>query len=243
MRTQRPLALVELFLFTVVLAAFLTANAVANETDVIGGIVVEAAGYPEVVLVRSGDSSCTGVIVGPRVIATAAHCVTTGRSVEFEIAGKKHYAEMTRSELYPEIDHDLALGLVKEEIEGVRPASIGKKLQATARVAMLGFGCTTPGGGGGNDGILRLGMTVVTQLDKYDAITRHPAGAALCFGDSGAPLYAGDARSHTLLGVGSKGNINDTSYFVRVDTAASQVAFWKFIMNHEVTICGINGDC
>lgn len=241
MRTQRPLAAAELFLFSLV-TFLLTAPAYAAETDVIGGITVGPAAFPEVVQVRNDGSSCTGVIVGPRVIATAAHCVRNGSKATFTAGGKEYVAKMTRSDLYPREDHDLALGVVSEEIEGVRPASIGTVPAEGDRVAIVGYGCTQPGGGGGNDGKLRLGMTKVTSLEKYDVVTKLEEGGALCFGDSGAPLY-GDSRGHVVLGLGSKGNIQNTSYFVRVDTAASQATFWKFIAENDAGICGLDLEC
>jgi hypothetical protein len=148
---------------------------------------------------------------------------------------------MTRSPLYPRNDHDIALGIIDQEVTGIKFASIGGDASKGVDITLAGYGCVRPGGGGGNDGILRVGDNRVINLSGYDMVSRMQGGGALCFGDSGGPAFLRD--TNILLGVNSKGNIQDTNYNTRTDTQASRDFFAKFAQQTGVEICGINKDC
>jgi hypothetical protein len=220
----------------VVTSAALAALVATANDRVIHGEPVAPEEHQEVVVLKSDGARCTAVVVGPRVIITAAHCAV--ERAEFTVGEKTYSAKVTRSPLFPEEDHDVALGVTDVEIP-VRPATIGGEPLEGQDVAILGYGCTEFGGGGGNDGVLRKGASKVSGTHNHDVVTKLAEGGALCFGDSGGPLY----HAGQLLGVGSKGNIIDTSYFARTDTEASRTFFEAFAGENQVEICGINADC
>jgi len=210
----------------------------------INGKPVAAGTWEEVVYIRSSGGSCTATVVGPRVIITAAHCATTGSSVTFNHSGKKYTAKMTRSSLYPGKDHDVSLGLLTEDIVSAKPKTIGGIASKGLGITLLGYGCINEGGGGGNDGILRIGESVITGFSGYDIVSSSPpSGAALCFGDSGGPAFIADKGEDgaVLIGINSKGNISDTNYNTRLDSTESQSFLRTFATNNRVDICGING--
>jgi hypothetical protein len=104
---------------------------------------------------------------------------------------------------------------------------------------LTGYGCVNKGGGGGNDGYLRIGEAKVTKVPtntNFDIVSK--GTAALCFGDSGGPAYKNDR----LIGVNSRGNIENTSYVSAVHMAdESYMLTWA--KANKVEICGVNRNC
>lgn len=213
------------------------------EFRLINGKPVDPGTWKEVVQISSNGSKCTATIVGPRAVATAAHCAANGASATFVIGTTTYTAKMFRSPLYSTKDHDIAIGVTTQDITGVEPASIGGKAVTGLGINLLGYGCTNPGGGGGNDGILRIGDTAITGFSGFDMVSRKAGGAALCFGDSGGPAMLVENGKHLLLGINSKGNIQDTNYDTRTDLPESNDFYKTLAQTEGIQICGINKDC
>lgn len=214
-----------------------------KEQVLINGTPIEKSMYPAIVRIFINGASCTGTVVGPRTIVTAAHCAETGNVATFTtLSGKKYSATMQRAPVYPDKDLDVNLGLTDVDIDA---PPMFMKLDKFERVGMaltfMGYGCTQPGGAGGNDGILRTGEAkVIGSNGDYDLVTSTPGGAALCYGDSGGPLLWKDASARFVVaGINSKGNIKDTNYTTRLSSAES-VNFFK---TWPSPICGVSKDC
>jgi hypothetical protein len=210
----------------------------------IGGTPVQPGTYKEVVNIRTGNSGCTATVVGPKAAVTAAHCGANGATSTFKIDGKDYSGKITRSSLYPGRDHDIAVIVLTTEVpESVvgKYAHIGGAATQGTELTLLGYGCTQPGGGGGNDGVLRIGKAKVKNFSGFDMVSGD--GAALCFGDSGGPAYVMAGETKHLLGVNSKGNIRDTNYNTRTDVPESRSFLQKVATDNNIEICGINAAC
>jgi hypothetical protein len=205
----------------------------------INGTPVTPGTWKEVVRITSNGSGCTATIVGPRVILTAAHCASNGAIARFAFGGKTYQATIRRSPIYPRRDHDIAVGVVNEDIVGASPMRVGGKAALRQEITLLGYGCTRSPGRGGNDGVLRIGKSAVVGFSNFDMVSRTPGGAALCFGDSGGPAFLTGDSGTVLLGINSKGNIRDTNYNARLDRQESI----DFLKTFSATICGINSEC
>lgn len=203
----------------------------------INGNPVDKAQYPHVIRIFAGGSSCTASVVGPRTILTAAHCADDGGTVQFQtVSGKKFSAKIKHAPGYPKEDLDLALGLSSVDID-VKPVSV--RLERFEKkgmtVNLIGYGCIKPGGGGGNDGILRAGDSKIAAGQGYDLVLKSDGGAALCYGDSGGPVFYEGQQ----IAVNSKGNIEDTSYVTRTTLPDANA----FLKSWSGKICGVNLDC
>lgn len=202
---------------------------------VINGQTVSASDYPSVVVTRTNGSMCSGIVIGPHVVATAAHCVMSdGQDGIVEVGGQSYLVKFTRSPLYPNIDHDIALGISKEAF-AVKPAFIAHKFDIGMKATIVGNGCDKAGGTGTPG--FSAGEAEITQVNALEFIT---TGAALCFGDSGAAAFVAD---RVTAGLGSKGNLADMSFFTRFDTAETESFLKGMIDTHNLEICGYNSAC
>jgi len=209
----------------------------------INGQKVKPTDYPAVIWF----GHCTGSLIGPRTVLTAAHCIDDDNDLKFSVNGVQYSATPTISPLYVQGDHDLALGYVDKVVENVkyRHVQMERDARKDERLQLTGFGCTDPGGGGGgNDGTLRVGYAVLSSpyIRNYDLILK-PFGtdkSALCFGDSGGPVFRADKKQ---IAVNSKGNILDTSYVTRTDHPDSKSFFSDWAATHSAQICGLNSEC
>lgn len=212
----------------------------ANSRTLIKGAPTDD--YPQVVRINTEGAGCTASIVGPNTILTAAHCGNTGAVAKFKIGNVNHTAVLTRHPSYPQQDIDLAVGKINTEVKAdffsIAPLGSAK---TNLEVRLLGYGCTEPGGKGGNDGVLRTALSSVIGFKNYDLVVKDKNGAALCFGDSGGPVMVSQAGLDKVqLAVNSKGNILDTSWVTRLDIKETR----DFLAaQKDLKICGINMEC
>ena len=227
--------------------------------SLIGGSEVRPGEYPEVIRIRSGRSACSAAIVGPKVILTAGHCtqdngeiVPINENVLYEFVLKQQVYK-ARCKLAPDYrrevgDQDMAYCKIDREVD-VKYAIISKegpKLREV--VTLIGYGCVREGGGGGNDGKLRVGEAPVVRESDSEYYSYHTKGStALCFGDSGGPSFkrVSDPKGsyHYVYGVNSRGNIKDLSLLTAVYHPNSIAFAEAFERSQGVEICGISLDC
>jgi len=174
-------------------------------------------------VVRIGNHSCTATLVGPNCALTAAHCGTDGSSGPLEVynLGSINYKVVQMPQYQNGSNFDLSVLVLDSDVPAgwnVPYATVGvdHTFSNGQDVDILGYGCVRPGGGGGNDGVLRFGESKVTGMTGTDVVTSwRSGGAALCFGDSGGPMMANE--SNVLVAINSKGNIRDTNYNMRLN--------------------------
>jgi len=195
-------------------------------------------------VVRIGSRSCTATLVGPNCALTAAHCGENGSRGPLEIYNGPtiNYTVVRMPQYKNGSNFDLSV-LVLDSDADVPFATVGldHTFITGQDVDILGYGCVRPGGGGGNDGVLRFGESRVTGMTGTDVVTSwRPGGAALCFGDSGGPMMAND--SNTIIAINSKGNIRDTNYNMRLNLEAVKDFLLATCSSHNLKMYGVNVD-
>lgn len=219
-----------------------------EQPTLIGGREADPKDWPASVYARMGNSACTATVVGERVLIIASHCVAHGGTASFSIGANAYTSTCSRSPLYRQgTDHDLALCKISTPVRGIAFENVNQDaslIQVGREILLTGYGCIHEGGGGGNDGIFRIGEAKIIQLPSpYDLVAQ--GKAALCFGDSGgaAYLYTDDAKTRRVqVTTNSKGDIRTTSYLTSTSSQASIDFLKSWSTANSVSICGVSAD-
>ena len=199
-------------------------------------ILPDASGY-------QAQPFCSGVVIAPTVVLTAAHCVETrspanpgfgvGTGAALDASGIARFdrvvvpaAEIITHPFYHDVDvygrdarptdwvmHDLALVYVGTPLD-VTPATVSYSPPAAnatgcATLRAVGYGRSTCGEG--NPTGERKSATVCLRGDangQFNTVadTGHEAP-----GDSGGPIFAGEASQQNLVGIHWGGNCDGVS--------------------------------
>lgn len=212
----------------------------------IGGRPADPKDWQASVYASMSGARCSATIVGPQVLTIASHCVRHGGSASFSVGPNRYTSVCSRSPLYRNgTDHDLALCKIDKPVDGIKFEVINTDeslIEAGKDVLLTGYGCTRPGGGGGNDGVYRIGdAKIIRGSSPYDFVAR--GQAALCFGDSGGPAFIyldAEKTKRVQVSVNSKGDIRTTSYLTSLSTKASKDFLASWMKSNNVKVCGID---
>ncbi len=193
----------------------------ASLAPIVGG--GEDTGDPAVVAIDVGGGQCSGVVVAPRVVVTAAHCIAPGPGT-VDVGGVVAIVDRVWVDRYytGDVDHDLAVLHLDRDAQ-VTPLAIASPVIGPVR--LVGFGATFAGG---PRGIRHAVDTALTSIAAHQA-RAGGSGSTTCTGDSGgAALDPGGA----LVGVIAAGDDSCTaaSFVVRPDAEpqlAEVIAAWS----------------
>lgn len=207
-----------------VLSALFCLLAALPASAMVGGAPAVSGSHAAVLIVGSHGTSCTGAAIARDLILTAAHCALPGsdyKLVEFDAQHRPSLRDVTRVERHPQFSLQSLLGhratadvallkLAAPMQAGVVPATLAAFAQsATAgeRFTVTGYGVTVRGDGK-SGGTLRTATLAATghpgslQIRLLDpAANNARAGLGACTGDSGAPVFAGDGGTASIVGV------------------------------------------
>jgi secreted trypsin-like serine protease len=206
--------------------AFLISTLLARPASAMVGGAAESAdgvGRSVVTIVGSSGNFCSGALIAPRLILSAAHCVGPGNSykiVLYDAQRQPQLIDTVRVAAHPQFNMagianhrasaDVALLLLAAPLPGRIATQIGaprEPLVAGNPFGVAGIGVTRRGDGK-TGGTVRAASLIATgapgrlQIRLVDPATNNlREGLGACTGDSGGPAYEQQDGRTAIVGV------------------------------------------
>ena len=192
---------------------------------IVGGGVpsAEGIGRSVITIVGSRGNFCTGVLIAPRLVLTAAHCVQPGaiyKIVEYGANKQPQLKDVKNIAVHPAFDMhamtthrataDVALLQLEAPPKGKNAAQLGVPqlpIVAGSRFTIAGIGVSIRGEGSSGGTIRVAGLVATGKPGTLQIRLADPQGQGLreglgaCTGDSGGPVFEDRQGAAVTIGV------------------------------------------
>lgn len=227
----------------------------ADGHDVIGGTVTPDGEYPGVGalwLDSLGGIECTGTLIAPDVVLTAAHCVDP-LFIGSEIPGftlahdtvatvPEHTAGMSTMphEMFNigtdpgtgiGVWYDIAIVKLAEPITSVDPVRLptpdeAAMLTAGTDLDLVGYGVTV--NGSQEVGVMYDAVAPIVAAGPGELQISHPGEPQNCYGDSGGPALVDFGDGYRVVGIVSRSASTSECTQGGIDTRVDYYTDWVF---------------
>ncbi len=236
-----------------------SADEVQSQRDEIVGGMTDTADPAVVALTVQGQEFCTGTLVAPMTVLTAAHCINVyGTQAPYYASFGTYASQPTQrvkivaqfaDPLYNKAvgtSHDFGLMQLQTAVPGVSPISMNAAPMNATQVGLpirhAGFGITSGGGTGGGT---KREVTYPVRQVSTALIESGATGKQTCSGDSGGPAFMVMPGStvESVVGVVSFGDQNCSQFGSdgRVDVALGWIS--QTMGGWEGPTCATDGRC
>jgi hypothetical protein len=183
-------------------------STVSGATAIVNGAECSAANSPVVLLNmkdRDGQQagSCTGTVIAPRAILTAAHCLASGTASINVFLGVGPQLVATSFAPHPNYaggtSVDVGVILLNDDIpRAAVPLLLGRDARVGETAVLTGWGRDASG----VTSTLRAGVTTIVAVSSQTLQTTFTNNfSSVCQGDSGGPILVQEGGAWTIAGV------------------------------------------